>query len=396
MRVLFTPLPADPRLRGLAPLAQALRAAGHEVRVAVRPAGVPVVTGAGLSAAPVGDDAPTPVPVQGAPGSDAAKRLLHLDDALLDDLLDLAERWRPDLLVWDQAVLAGPVVAKILDLPHVRVPHAVDVIGLHRAALPAAPPDNLTTLLGEALALRGAVFTEDVAVGHLTVDQLPPGVRPPVDLDHLPLRHTPHDGPTDLPDHLREPPTRPRVCLALAHPDREGGLAPAERATAEVLVGGAALLDVEVVALLPAGTPPLPVATHPHDHEPPQELLRSCAAIVHRGDPTTTSAAALAGVPQLVAPGGGWDEPTLAALLAERGVALVLDRVAEEAVAEHLLRLLGEPGFAERAADLRAEALARPTPHDAVHRLEDLVAEHTGRVVPWGRGTRSGRTAARR
>ncbi|ATE55604.1 nucleotide disphospho-sugar-binding domain-containing protein [Actinosynnema pretiosum] len=462
MRVLFTPLPVDPGLRGLAPLAWALRAAGHQVRVAVRPSGVGVVTGAGLTAVPVGDrgDAPTPIPAQGG-GPDSGDRLLHLDDALLDDLLDFAGTWRPDLLVWDQAVLAGPVVAKLLGVPHVRVPHAVDVVGLHRAGLAPDQPDGLTTRLGAALARRGAVFTEDVAVGNLTADQLPPGTRPPVDLDHLPLRPTPHDGPAELPDDLRErlagprahpaphdgpfeppddprerlagprvrptphdgpaelpdnlrerlagprphpaphdAPARPRVCLALARPDREGGLTPAERATAEVLVRGAARLDVELIALLPTGSPPLPppATTHPHDHEPPQELLRACAAVVHRGDPATTSAATAAGLPQLVAPGGAWDEPNLAALLADRGVALVLDhtRPTEDAVAEHLLRLLDEPAFTDRAQALRADVLAQPTPHDAVHRLEDLVAERTGRVVPWARGARPGRTAARR
>ena len=50
-------------------------------------------------------------------------------------------------------------------------------------------------------------------------------------------------------------------------------------------------------------------------------------------------------------------------------------------VREHLLRLLGEPSFAEAAGRLRAEIEAMPTPNELVGELERLTAEHRGTVA---------------
>ncbi|MGW7578886.1 hypothetical protein [Streptomyces sp. NPDC054765] len=54
MRVLFVTLAASPHFFVQVPLAWALRAAGHEVRVASQPDLMDTITAAGLPATPVG------------------------------------------------------------------------------------------------------------------------------------------------------------------------------------------------------------------------------------------------------------------------------------------------------------------------------------------------------
>ncbi|MFE7135993.1 activator-dependent family glycosyltransferase, partial [Streptomyces sp. NPDC057638] len=56
MRVLFTAYAVRTHFFSMVPLAWAMSAAGHEVRVASQPGLVPDITGAGLTAVPLGRD----------------------------------------------------------------------------------------------------------------------------------------------------------------------------------------------------------------------------------------------------------------------------------------------------------------------------------------------------
>ncbi|MGW1290379.1 activator-dependent family glycosyltransferase, partial [Streptomyces sp. NPDC002586] len=55
MRILFATFAVKTHLHPQIPIAWALRAAGHDVRVASQPDLAPDITGAGLTAVPVGD-----------------------------------------------------------------------------------------------------------------------------------------------------------------------------------------------------------------------------------------------------------------------------------------------------------------------------------------------------
>ncbi|ACU38212.1 nucleotide disphospho-sugar-binding domain-containing protein [Actinosynnema mirum] len=411
MRVLFTALPAASRFPHLVPLAWALRAAGHELRVATRPGGTGAVTGAGLTPVVVGPPAParpaparpaaTPAPDDDLPGLalldgpvDAlAARLPPVDDAV-DDLVAFGRRWRPDLVVWDASDYSGPVLAQVLGAPSARVLLGLDLVGWRRAT--PDRPDPLAALLGGALARHGAALTDEVALGSVTLDQLPPWMRLPVDHDHLPVRHVPHNAPAIVHGWLRAGPTGPRICV-LPGPVADS----AERDRARVLLRGAARLGVEVVTALPAGEAArighLPDHVRLHDPLPLHELLPTCAALVHRGDAAAEGAAIASAVPQLVVPAPLWDEPRRADLLAARGAALVVrrDRLTEGAVADALTRLLGEPAFAEAAAVVHRETLAVPSPHDLVPALEALVTERSARSVPAARPARPARAPVR-
>ncbi|WP_342778498.1 nucleotide disphospho-sugar-binding domain-containing protein, partial [Herbidospora galbida] len=54
------------------------------------------------------------------------------------------------------------------------------------------------------------------------------------------------------------------------------------------------------------------------------------------------------------------------------GLALDSGAAGDALVRDTLARLLAEPSFAARAADLRDEMLALPTPHQLVPKLEEL------------------------
>src|SRR5689334_3269511 len=161
MRVLFTTWAQTGHYQPMVPLAWALRAAGHEVVVATHPAFAPVVTGSGVPALPVGPDIDVPaelrrrasqpeptasprptasqpeptappqptapprptasqqptggtataVRTRDLPESRGGREILHIivDGcvAMIDDTLDYARVWRPDLVVFEPTGLVG-------------------------------------------------------------------------------------------------------------------------------------------------------------------------------------------------------------------------------------------------------------------------------------------------
>jgi UDP:flavonoid glycosyltransferase YjiC (YdhE family) len=87
----------------------------------------------------------------------------------------------------------------------------------------------------------------------------------------------------------------------------------------------------------------------------------------------TFLAAAAAGLPQLCLPQAA-DQFLNAAACARAGTGLVLEpgQVSADAVRSAATRLLGEAPFRARAADVRAELAAMPSPAEVVTRLHHL------------------------
>lgn len=111
MRVLFTTQPGQGHLQPMAPYAQALARAGHEVRVATAPGFAPAVRALGLVAEPVGLDFTWENPTECFPHLVEARREGKIGEALLEivwdrwvpaalsDLERLTTAWTPDLIV---------------------------------------------------------------------------------------------------------------------------------------------------------------------------------------------------------------------------------------------------------------------------------------------------------
>ncbi|ADH70093.1 activator-dependent family glycosyltransferase [Nocardiopsis dassonvillei] len=424
MRVLVVSQAEKTHLLGLIPQAWALRAAGHEVRVASQPALVPVAARTGLPAVQVGRDhlfhqLLTTLKGLGFGDSrgfdmtrsdpealgwdyllDGYREFVRLwwhpvNTPMLDDLTDLCRSWRPDLVLWEPTTFAAPVAARASGAAHVRVLWGLDVFSRTRrrfleraAALSAADrEDPLADWLERSARRVGADFSEDLVRGQATLDPYPPGVRldPEEGVRHIPLRYVPYNGTAVVPDWLRSPGGRRRVCLTL------GSAVPEKfddryRLPLAELLESVAGLDVEVVATLSAeqsaraGT--LPDNVRVVEHVPLHALMPHCDAVVHHGGAGTFCTAVFHGVPQLVLPEFSmaqyvFDEPLLAERITGLGAGLALAGAGMTGgeVALQVGRLLDEPRFAEGARVLRDRAHGMTSPAGLVPVLEELAAE---------------------
>ncbi|MFF5448598.1 activator-dependent family glycosyltransferase [Streptomyces sp. NPDC012888] len=421
MKVLFVSFPHNTHYFSMVPLASALRTAGHEVRVASHPDLTDQITAAGLTAVPVGvtdwyfNDPYAPELlgqilgegsglVQGFDftGEDRSQwtheSLLALEavavpalyasvsnDPMLDDLVAYARHWRPDLVVWEQHTFAGPVVARAVGAAHARLLHGMDITVRARqeflrlnAQLPAGTAQDPTAeWLGRVMDryAPGLGFDETMVTGQWTVDVTPPSSRFDLGVPTVGVRYVPHNGASVVPDWLRAPAGRRRVCLTLGV---SGEIDHASFSFGAVL-DALADVDAEIVATLGAqaredlGT--VPGNARLVDFVPLNDLLPTCSAVVHHGGIGTRSTAELHGVPQIVLP-YGWDTVAKARRVEELGYGLCLPahELTVDGLRTAVLRLLEEPSFTEAAAKVRDEILAEPSPNDVVPVLERMTA----------------------
>lgn len=424
MRVLFQPFPADAHVNAQVPLAWALRAAGHEVRVATQPDAVGTVTRAGLTAVPVGD----PLDIEDKMSPDAEDQVEEISEGtwldvldigevrperlthdyahgvltawtsfiyqsshpprLMDDIVDFARSWRPDLVVWDTMSFAGPIAARASGAAHARLLFGLDLVGWIRqhylASLRALPPelrdDPLEEWLGRIAGRYGLEFTEDLVVGQWTVDPVPEPLRLPVDLLRVPVRHVPYNGTATVPDWLRGENGRPRVCLTLGLSFRDvmGG----DRVSVSDLLDAVSDLDAEVVATLDArqlaSVRRLPDNVRTVDFVPMDVLLPTCSAVIHHSGSGTFSTALVHGVPQILVTSKMWCNVPRARRLQEAGAGIARDAVGMtlEEIRGLLVQVIEDPSYTENATAIRNRMLGSPPPSHIVPVLERLAAEY--------------------
>ncbi|TKK87225.1 DUF1205 domain-containing protein [Herbidospora galbida] len=408
MRVLFTTYPARTHFHAMVPLAWALRTAGHEVAVASQPHFAGEITRAGLPAVPVGSDrglarvleadpslledaragvdAPTGPPTWEDVKdeySEAVTWWYRMENTpLIHPLVGFARAWRPDLVIWEPTTNAGAIAATAVGAAHARLMYTPDSFGAARRDYlrlrPAGSqvPDTLAAWLGACAARYGAGgFSEDLVTGHFTVDHFPASLRLDAGLTYLRTRYVPYGGPAVVPGWLAEPPERPRVAVTI-------GL-DAFASQLRDLLAELAGLDVEVVATVPADRhgelAGLPGRVRLTPFVPLHALAQTCAVVVHHGGAGTLATTSACGVPQVVPRldlDGDFDEPELVGALTAQGagVAVAASPSLGRDVRDAVARLLGDPAARERAAALRAEMEALPSPGAAVADLERLTA----------------------
>jgi glycosyltransferase (activator-dependent family) len=421
MRILFTTYPEKPIFQPMVPLAWALRAAGHEVRVATQPFFTDIITQAGLTAVPVGRQATDnwrrlteafpdrasservglPEPYNAAYPEenigwaamrDGYRHVLEIwhkqnNVPLITDLVEFARCWKPDLIIWEATTYAGAIAAKACGAAHARLLWSVDIFGLTRdrylQLLDGQPPADRADPLAEWLAAYGRKygydFSEDMISGQFTIDHMPASLRRNADLHYLPMRFVPYGGASVVPRWLCEPPKRRRVALTLGTSTTEwfGDYTFSVQDALDALSD----LDIELVATIAESEQHklsrVPDNTRIVSYVPLDALARTCSVVINHAGPGTLLTTALNGVPQLNVP-WEFDEPMLARLATEQGCALTIPggRVTGAAIRERVLQLLHEPAFAERAALLRDEMLALPAPNQFVSELAELTAGH--------------------
>ncbi|MFI7012216.1 nucleotide disphospho-sugar-binding domain-containing protein [Streptomyces sp. NPDC050145] len=412
MRILFTAFPATAHVHPLVPLAWALQNAGHEVRVAIHPDTVHLVTEAGLPAVPLGSRETL---ADAAKWNDNFEMLSQLSDALfldtdnapqwerqwqglcgmlgtftpmLDDLVEFCRGWQPDLVVWDPFCVAAGVAARVTGAAHARFLWGQDNIAWLRAksleagAGQAGTPDPVDALMAPMLERYGLEYSEDLLLGQFTVDTMPRALQLPLAPHYAPIRRVSYNGNTVAPAWVHQQPEKPRVLLTLGMGGRGRQLFDAAGTSFPEVVDALAELDVEVVATLHKAmldtVTSVPDNVRLTEYVPLAQVLPSCSAVIHHGGGGTFAAAAAAAVPQLIVPMSLWGEAITARFMEDRGAGVVVE--AEDLdtglLTKQIRRLLEEPEFRAGAQALRAEINQAPGPAEFVSVLETLTAQH--------------------
>ncbi|WP_066947894.1 nucleotide disphospho-sugar-binding domain-containing protein [Streptomyces lushanensis] len=424
MRVLFVVWPMAAHLYPIVPLARAFQAAGHETRVASHPALLDEITGAGLTAVSVGTpDTMPPLSEVGdyvlpeeernrlakafdVTGADehawfmfsyfalAGTRIFHSPGGApggaipgTDHLVDIAQAWGPDLVLWDMWPAAA-VAARVTGAAHARYLWGPDYCGWARqryrklgGAEGTGHQEPLAEAVTEAARRHGVTVDDELLLGQVTLDPTPPVLRLATPAPAVSMRRLPYTGADAVPDWLHARPGRPRVAVTLGMSGREYATDGALVAKLLKMVDG---LDIEVVATfndVQLAGQRVPDNVRALDYVPFNQLLPTCSAVVHHGGSGTVMAAVAHRVPQLIVE-KGLESATYAPYVMRHGAGLTFDheRQSAEVMRDRLLRLLHEPSFRTGAQALHAEWLTMPSPREVVPVLEELTRHHRLRV----------------
>lgn len=389
MKVLISTFPAPSHYFPMVPVGWALRASGHEVRVACPASFTPVVTASGLPAVTVPEidlagfwrgGPRSPQPAAQSPVEARTARAMAMFTAVAAGtapaLTEFARRWRPGLVICEPRGYAGMLAADAIGVPVVRHLYGVDYTH-HRAA---QEQDTLRPLAGAFPTWRAD------PLGDLTIDPCPPSMQVPAPVTRQRVRYVPYNGPGTAPGWLLPPRRRPRICVTwgTTHTRDAAGLAPA-RNVIDALAG----LDADLVAAVPRGGAGLLGRDGGRltvtEGLPLHLLLPACDAVVHQGGAGTTMTAVACGTPQLVVPDVA-DRMLNAAQVAAAGAGRVLqqDDTGHATIRDSVLDLLADQRYQRAARSLQAEAASQRSPAAVVPALTELAAG-PGSAGPDGR-----------
>lgn len=363
MRLLFVAAPLQGHLLPLVPLAAACRDAGHEVTLAsgnfppdvlgLRTVDIGAAFSLPRSAIRVAVRHPriARAEMRGVAGTDMVGELFgRANLALVGPLLALAERERPDLVIYESLGEAGAILAGRLCIPSVLQENTL------------WPATDLFRAVTTSTALAG----QHTPAPELTIAVTPPSLRAaPAAAGAVAMRPVPFSGGGPVPDWLLTSGDRPRVLVS-----RSTLKGPNDGDPARAVIAAAAQVDAEFVLVRPASTRGLPANVRAVDRVPLDRVLPHAAAFVHHSGAGSVLGGLAAGVPQLTTPGAG-DRRNNAELLAKRGAGLAVEAKAINPA--HLTRLLTDDGLRTAAREVAAEIAAMPAPADLVPALEKVV-----------------------
>ena len=390
MRVLCTVLPGTGSLRPLLPIAQALRAHGHDVALCSSPALGPAGAREGLPFFAAGLDWDTSDPsyiqvlceAAGGltfPPLSGMARLAWVTNELfigaaarcmLPDVLRIAREWRADLVVRQSLEYSGCVAAEQLGLPHASVADAAHS-AVDRRHEVATALDGLRLSAGLPPDPGG-----EMVYRYLHLCFAPPHFDGPTAVFPPTARFLRHTNPTLAgerpPSWVDQLAARPTVMVSMGTVfHRTAGIY-------EAILEG--LRDEPVNALVAAGFDqdpgrfgPQPSHIRIEPYLPVTALLPRCDLFITHGGFNSVKESLAAGVPMVVVPISA-DQPYSAERCAALGVGVALgpqQRTASD-VRRAVRTVLGDPGFARRAKEMQRDMAALPGPDHAVALLEDL------------------------
>lgn len=375
MRILFVSRGSAAPVFGLVPLATAARNAGHEVLVTSTEDMVPVVTSVGLPAVPVSERSEEDYGVRGRDGTPLAfpergareQRLFaggwygRLAAGCLNGLRDLTCYWRPDLIVGGRLDYAAALLAASIGVPFAR--QAVD-IGEWSEVDEGAAAELAPELAG--------LGVDTIPGPDLAIEICPPSLRPAGAPEAEYMRWRPGNTQRRVEPWMLTRGSRPRVVVTAG-----------SRATPEQhvdylrpLIEAVHGLGAEVLVAVPKALAEAvaPIAGRSRVGWIPLDVVApTCDLFVHHAGGTTSFAAMDSGVPQLVVPE---EDATfdLGRRMDAAGVAIALhpDDLTAQSAGDACRRLLQEPSYRIRAAEVAAEIRSMTPPSETVRRLEKL------------------------
>ncbi|WP_436494391.1 glycosyltransferase [Actinokineospora sp. HUAS TT18] len=377
MHVLFVSLPSHGHTYPLLPLADAVRAHGHQVTYATHSSFHPVLTSLGYAVVDVGMtigeafaevtagrpfDFANREKMEGVVGKVFASALAR---RFARDLGPVLERLRPDLVIYEAATMGAAFAARSAGIP--MLCHAFGRGNVRE------PFSDMKRLLGEVAAEFGVPFDPAAPSPAPYLDIFPESLQDKEFLaitDRMPIRPVPFAEPGELPGWVAEH-REPLVYLTLgtafgqAHVLRSAidGLAPLP---GRVLVAAGPTVDPAAISDVPANVTVMPWV-------PQADLLPYADLVVHHGGSGTTLGALAHGIPQLFLPQGA-DQFVNADAVTESGAGrqLVDDEFTAEAVLSNSRELLADESVKERSREIAAEIAAMPAPSEIVGRLSEF------------------------
>ncbi|GAC1581407.1 MAG: glycosyltransferase [Candidatus Dormibacteria bacterium] len=392
-RILFNIVPGSGHLNPTVPLALALQARGHDVRVGTAASYAPQVRAAGLQHVAVGRDwdggdvtASNPDFLQLAVPEQLRWVVGMTATTTADSLVELAQGWRPDLIVRDSISVGAWVAGEELGIPVV----LFGITGV--MPLPVAQ-----MILGDALAElrahRGLAPDPDLTglTGVIALDTTPPSMLDAfagMIQDRQPLRPTQWTGDTTdaAPDWFATLGDRPVVYATL------GTVVNRNPEVFRKVIAAAAGMDIDMVMTIGrngdlASLGELPSNVHVAPYIAQDVVLAKASAVICHAGRGTTYGALEAGLPLTLVP-LGTDQPLVAAACERAGAGVICATTTvaigpmQLAVARPedldvdqlraaMERTLTDAGLRGRATDLAGEIAAMPSPADGALMVEE-------------------------
>ncbi|MEV0804785.1 nucleotide disphospho-sugar-binding domain-containing protein [Micromonospora sp. NPDC050200] len=402
MRVLFTSYGTRPHYFPMVPLAWACQTAGHDVRVVGAPAIAEPLRESGLLGAAVGRDADIsafmasgafrPKPPQ--PGETTEEALARFVDGIapiaflrcegmIEETVQFARAWRPDLVVYDPVTFAGAVAAQVLGVPAV-----CNLYGMVRHFRVEMDTIYGTELRSDYVNQFKRFGVEPIADPAAWVDPCPPSLRwrdedgpssYTAGAPRFDMQFVRYNGSGNVPNWLLQPGERPRVVFTWGT-TQEKKLGPEVVQFAREAIDAIAALDVEVVVTVAATAPGnagylagLPSNVRTVDWVPFQLLADASAAVVHFGGTGMMLTTAACGKPHVAItaiPEGIFNGQRIEA--AGVGRHLPQEEADAAAIQSAVSAVIGGGPYQRAALNLRHEIEAQPRTSEIVRRLEEI------------------------
>ena len=367
MKFLFVTTGSSATFYAVAPLATAVQNAGHEIILASHEPWMEIVEGIGVPSVCYSPEPIRHFMTASRPEKmpDVGRGFARMAAAGLGALLDLAENWRPDLVIGSSMSYAAGLLATRLNVPLVRQDeYPIPMAGIDQGAEEELRPEL------DRLGLAG------LPEPALCVDVTPPSLRPSPASGGQPMRWIPRNPQRCLePWMYTRPEGRHRVLITSEFRSLPGRslrhlAGQLTLAGAEVLIEGAE----RAAERLGAELGNIRVGRIPVD-----VVASTCDLAVNHGGAAAAMTLMTAGVPQLLVPPNDHTKAIAQALSGFGAALTVLPQQGAgqdlgELIAAGCREILSTPRFAQQAQALATEIAALPAPCEVVHTLETLAA----------------------